>query len=100
MSSGLPNLAAPHLLADIGGTNARFAVLKDGAIAAIRILDGAQFPTLADAARSYLSQLKCAPPVAGAVAIAAPITGDEIRMTNHSWRFSVSALRKELALER
>jgi glucokinase len=100
MSSGLPNFAAPHLLADIGGTNARFALLKDGVIGDVRVLDGAEFSTLADAARAYLAQLKCAPPAAGAIAIAAPITGDEIRMTNHSWRFSVSALRKELSLER
>lgn len=100
MSSGLPNLTGSYLLADIGGTNARFATFAQGAIDDARVLDGAQYPTLTDAARAYLSQSRHDAPIAAAFAIAAPITGDEIRMTNHSWQFSVAALRKELGLDR
>lgn len=34
------------------------------------------------------------------IAIAAPLSGDEVRMTNHTWRFSVAELRRELNLDR
>ena len=53
--------AARILLADIGGTNARFA-LADPALASPLILDSMQrypvvdFPSLADAARHYLRE--------------------------------------------
>ena len=36
----------------------------------------------------------------GALAIAAAITGDQIRMTNHPWSFSVPGLRDRLGFER
>jgi glucokinase len=39
-------------------------------------------------------------PHLGALAIAALITGDHIRMTNHPWSFSVAELRDRLHLER
>ena len=39
-------------------------------------------------------------PRIGALAIAAAITGDRIRMTNHPWSFSVQALRDRLGFER
>jgi glucokinase len=99
MSSGLPKLKGAHLLADIGGTNARFALLVEGAIQDMRILDGSAYPTLADAARAYLAQSSHTP-TAAAIAIAAPITGDGVHMTNHTWRFSVKELRHDLHLDR
>jgi glucokinase len=99
MSSGLPNLPDPRLLADIGGTNARFAILSNGAIENVCVLDGAKYSSIDDAARAYLAQVDVTPK-ASAMAIAAPIVGDSVRMTNHSWQFSVAALRRELHLER
>src|SRR5436853_5443780 len=39
-------------------------------------------------------------PRQGALAIAALITGDQIRMTNHPWSFSIAALRDRLGFER
>jgi glucokinase len=39
-------------------------------------------------------------PRAGALAIAAPITGDQVRMTNHPWIFSAKGLRGDLDFER
>ena len=35
-----------------------------------------------------------------ALAIANPITGDLVRMTNHHWGFSISAMQAELGLQR
>jgi glucokinase len=95
--------ASPRLLADIGGTNARFALeTGPGTIAAIEVLPCAAYATLADALRAYLALPAVA--AAGAVrhssiAIANPIVGDFVRMTNHHWAFSIEALRLECGFD-
>jgi glucokinase len=87
------------LLADIGGTNARFALHADGKILSDRVLACADYIDIGTAVRSYLSDCSLKPTEA-AFAIAAPLHGDLVRMTNHVWQFSVSALRQELGLGR
>ena len=89
----------PRLLADIGGTNARFALEHGpGRIGNIRTLACAGFPRFEDAARSYLTE--CPGGVRHAViAIANPVGTDLIRMTNHDWSFSTMAARRELGLQ-
>jgi len=99
--------ASPRLLADIGGTNARFALeLGPGRIAHIEVLACAGYPTLADALRAYLALPEVADAVAGsgavrhaAIAIANPVMGDMVRMTNHHWEFSIEALRRECGFD-
>ncbi|MET0980565.1 MAG: glucokinase [Telluria sp.] len=94
---------APRLLADVGGTNARFALeLAPGRFEHVQVLACGDHPTLADAVRAYLAM----PAVAAAglvrhaaVAIANPVDGDQIRMTNHHWQFSIEALRQEVGFE-
>ena len=89
----------PRLLADIGGTNARFALEPaPGAIQAVQTLACADHARFEDAVRYYLAG-------AGAkvrhavIAIANPVDGDAIRMTNHHWAFSIEAARRALGLE-
>ncbi len=86
-----------RLLADIGGTNARFALeLAPGRIEQIEVLACDAYPTLADALRAYLAlpQVAAAGTVRhAAIAIANPVDGDVVRMTNHHWEFSVTGLR-------
>jgi glucokinase len=95
----------PRLLADIGGTNARFALeLAPGKIDAIEVLACAGYPTLAAALLAYLAspavaQLGTAPIKNGAIAIANPVIGDLVRMTNHHWEFSIEALRRETGFD-
>ena len=89
------------LVADIGGTNARFArVGADGRPYAERSLPGADFPGLTAAARAYLDATGGPRPVRAAVAVATPVTGDWIQFTNSDWSFSTEAARRELGLER
>jgi glucokinase len=90
------------LVGDIGGTNARFGLVSpDGAVLHSEIFACAGFAAIDDAIRVYLAERGDLPaPRAGALAIAAAITGDRIRMTNHPWSFSVAALRDELGFER
>ena len=46
----------PQLLADIGGTNARFAIeTAPGKLDAIVVLPCAEYPTLSDAMRAYFA---------------------------------------------
>lgn len=89
------------LVGDIGGTNARFGLVSpDGAQLHSAVLADADYPGIADAMRAYLGQRGDLPmPRRGAIAIASAITGDEVRMTNHPWRFSISGLRDELGFD-
>jgi glucokinase len=86
-----------RLLADIGGTNARFA-WRSGAgapIADVMSLPCAGYARLADAIRHYLLILDRQAPAYCAIAIANPVRGDLVRMTNHHWAFSIRALKEE-----
>jgi glucokinase len=96
-----PNSTA-RLLADVGGTNARFA-WQDHAQAPlthVRVLPGADYPTLQAAMRAYIDGVGQGEPAEAAIAIANPITGDAVRMTNHHWAFSQAAVRAEFGLRR
>jgi len=90
------------LVGDIGGTNARFGlVAPDGKLLHSAILADADYPQISDAVGAYLNQRGDLPmPKIGAIAIASPITGDRVRMTNHPWNFSVSGLRDQLGFDR
>jgi glucokinase len=93
-----------RLLADIGGTNARFALeTGPGRFEAIEVLSCQHYASLADATRAYLALPQVAALHEGvrhaAIAIANPITGDQVRMTNHHWEFSIEALRQECRFE-
>ncbi len=93
---------ATWLVGDVGGTNARFGLVSpDGALLHSSTFAVGDFAEIGDAIGAYLAQRGAlAMPRAGALAIAAPITGDRIRMTNHPWSFSVAGLRDRLGFER
>ncbi|HZT88535.1 MAG TPA: glucokinase [Stellaceae bacterium] len=95
-------VAETRLVGDIGGTNARFGlVAPDGTLLHSSILADADYATLEDAIRAYLGMRGELPmPRMGALAIASAITGDRVAMTNHSWAFSTSEMRRSLGFER
>ncbi|MFC5546931.1 glucokinase [Massilia aerilata] len=95
-----------RLLADIGGTNARFALQQAGGtgFADIEVLACGDYPAIDDAVRAYLDGaaargLATAGVKQAAIAIANPVEGDEVGMTNHCWRFSIGALKAGLGLD-
>jgi glucokinase len=97
--------SAPRLIADIGGTNARFALLETATQwRDERVFACADYPDLVTAIEHYLALVDAnAPgrrPREAALAIAGPITGDVVSMTNHVWQFSASQTRQRLGLER
>lgn len=88
-----------ELIADVGGTNTRCALVDtDGSLVKTSVFANAGFRTLGSALREYLES-HAAKPKAAAIAVAAPVTGDEVRMTNRNWHFSAKALRDDLELE-
>lgn len=91
------------LIADIGGTNARFALLIGGRVSAIEVLKTADYDDIGAAVGAYLDRAApdgAAPPAptAAAFAVASPVTGDHIELTNRDWSFSVPALKQALGL--
>ncbi len=90
----------PRLLADVGGTHARFALQSaDGTITAPQVLATADYPDPVAAIRSYLAAAGVAGVRNAAIAIANPVDGDAIRMTNHPWAFSIEATRLALGFD-
>ncbi|WP_395702360.1 glucokinase [Aquabacterium sp.] len=91
---------SPRLLADIGGTYARFVLeLAPGHLehaASLRCADHADFHA---AVSAYLKTLPPAPLRHAAVAIANPVEGDLVRMTNYHWQFSIEQMRERLQLD-
>jgi glucokinase len=91
------------LIADVGGTNARFA-LTDPATEAPEIIEPralatADFASLQHAAEHYLTEVGANPDCA-AIAVASPVHGEEIRLTNRAWSFTRGELKQALGLRR
>ncbi len=81
------------LIGDIGGTNARFALVKRGSFELndILILRCADYPRLEDAIRDYLNRVGATgerAPREACLAFACPVHADEVCMTNNAWCFS------------
>jgi glucokinase len=82
------------LLADIGGTNARFALLSGDAAGPHLVLPVAGFATAEDAVAEALARLAPEGGVERAVlALAGPVDGDPVHLTNAPWVVSAPALR-------
>ncbi len=89
------------LVGDIGGTNARFALVAgDGLpLAHALTLPTASFADLGQALQAYLAQVGVTAPAQACMAIANPIDGDWLRMTNTAWAFSIEETRQRLGLQ-
>jgi glucokinase len=107
-ATALPDVASsyPRLVADIGGTNARFGWLAAprAGIQHVKKLAVPEFPAPGDAARAYLDGLSgqladYQPPRQAAIAVATAVVGDRIAFTNSHWAFSRQALQAELDLQ-
>ncbi|RFS82831.1 glucokinase [Actinomadura spongiicola] len=78
----------PWLVGDVGGTNARFALVDgpDGVPSQVKSLPTRDHAGLAEAASAYLHQY--APdvrPSAGCLAVAGPVVGRTYHLTNAGW---------------
>ncbi|MBL8361478.1 MAG: glucokinase [Rubrivivax sp.] len=97
-----------RLVADVGGSNARFGWIAPQGREAdhVRTLPVSGYGSLADAAGVYLAQLRhelgpdWVAPRQAALAVATAVTGDAVDFTNSPWSFSQRGLRAALKLER
>jgi len=98
MNSG--RTAGYALLADIGGTNARFALVDGDDIGPIVYTKVADFPTVRDAIADVLARRASAGPVTAAVlAVAGPVTNNRCVMTNSPWIIDGSELQAAFGLK-
>lgn len=98
MSQARP-LPERALVADIGGTNARFAVVHLGTLelSDIHQVRCSEHPNLGAALGDYLGGLSD-PPDHAALAVAAPVTDADISLTNSIWFFAREELCRNLGL--
>lgn len=84
----------PLLLADIGATNSRFALAgPDGRPDRMVKFRGDEVASFEAAIARYMEEANVQPEAA-VIAIAAPVEGDAVTMTNRSWSFRLSDLAK------
>jgi glucokinase len=91
---------ATAILADIGGTNARFALLVDSEPTLITTYAVANYPSPVEAARAYLEGPAAGyQPQTAVMAAAGPVVRGRISMTNAAWVVDAAQLRGGLALK-
>jgi glucokinase len=102
MSTAHADTDRPRLIADIGGTNARFALIAgdDDTPHMEHVLPCKDFSGPVAAIEQYLAHAGIARPRQAAIAVAMPVMGDQVKMTNHVWSFSIEETRRRLGLDR
>ncbi|MYS80932.1 glucokinase [Embleya scabrispora] len=95
-----PTPDRPWLVADIGGTNARFAVVTEPGGQPERVLGlrSEDHVDLAAAIEDYLDRSGAARPSAICAAVAGPVHGDRFRLTNGAWVLSIAETRVKLGV--
>ncbi|TIO67782.1 MAG: glucokinase, partial [Mesorhizobium sp.] len=80
-------LRFPVLIGDIGGTNARFSIVLDANSEATepQIVQTANFKTIDEAIQAAVLDRSSIQPHSAVLAVAGPVDGDEIRLTNCPW---------------
>lgn len=89
-------LTAPALIGDIGGTNARFALIEPGnpTPQAVVSLPCRQYPSLEAAVADYLGRAGIGGVSQACLAVASPLRGPEVRMTNNPWQFHIDRVQR------
>ena len=93
----------PILVADIGGTNARFGLVgeRHAPPSDVRILAGADYPSLAAALDAYLQMVGTARPLRGCIALAGPVYDGRFHLTNRpQWDTELEPLRRAFGFRR
>lgn len=94
---------ACHVLADVGGTHARFAIVRgdEPDLHCLQTYDCADYGCFEDVVAAYFATLAAADLGclhSACFAIAAPVHEDAIVMINSPWRFSRRALARRLGM--
>ena len=88
-----------RLIGDIGGTNTRLALIQSGTEwTAMRSFSNEDYPSLEAVIRDYLAD-RNARPDAAAFAVAGPVRGGRVRLTNRGWTIDSAHLKDRFGLD-
>jgi len=100
------NLSFPYVVADIGGTNARFALVtgkhdrtQNYIIENQLTFPSSDFAGIEEAYLNYIDTLKDLNIDNACLAVAGPVDGAGVKLTNLNWTFSIEDTRKRLGLD-
>jgi glucokinase len=98
---------APYIVADIGGTNARFGLvtsvnpgLQGFVVENLQTFASAEFDNIKHCVEHYQATLGSDKVIGACLAVAGPVAGDNIKLTNLNWNFCVSDTQRQLGLSR
>lgn len=88
------------LVGDIGGTNARFALVQPGTtdLTQVKVLACQDYSNLDGAVKAYLDQSGIGGVTKACLAFACPVQGDRIKLTNAHWAFEKREMQTRLGL--
>lgn len=96
-------MSEPFLVADIGGTNARFGLARtvNGAVVVdeVRRFRAEDFDSIDEAADAYIGSIADKPQTA-CFAVAGPVTDEQVEFTNSPWVLNIEQFKQALALKR
>ena len=77
------------LLGDVGGTNARLAIARNGSIdpTTVTRFRGDDFACFDDVVRQFMAEQHQPHVSALCIAVAGPVSGGQARLTNRDWSF-------------
>jgi glucokinase len=94
-------MSAHVLVVDVGATTSRFALAReDGTLDTVRGVANDEAKDLEAVLDAALAASGSERPVACVLAVAAPVDGDQVSLTNRPWSFSQRRLRRSLRLSR
>ncbi|WP_374330775.1 glucokinase [Aestuariivirga sp.] len=84
------------LVGDIGGTNSRFGLVEPGTtrVAEVAVQKNDNFASLEDSIAAYVKAKGVSGLAGAAIAVAGPVEGETVHLTNRNWSFSRESLRK------
>jgi glucokinase len=105
------NTDLPYIVADIGGTNARFGLVSpliqsstkepgQLLVKQQRKYPSSSFDGIKQAAECYIESLNGIAISGACLAVAGPVTGDDVLLTNLDWQFSINRIKQELNLNK
>ncbi len=99
------NISCPYVVADIGGTNSRFALVtnvdREKNLYTIEnqlTFPSSDFTTLEEAFLNYSNTLTSVKISSACLAVAGPVEGKTVKLTNLEWKFSARHIKEKLGL--
>jgi len=84
------------LVGDIGGTNSRFGLVEPGTtrVTQVAVQKNDNFASLEDSIAAYVKTKGVSGLAGAAIAVAGPVEGEFVHLTNRNWSFTRDSLRK------